>query len=95
MMFEQVGSVAQVNIDIEKDIYDFCNQIKSTSSTNEKKAIIAKYQGNKGVEEFLKFLFDKTIVTGISKQKMHKVLSGSVELPHEHKCKSILEIIEY
>ena len=95
MMFEQVGSVAQVNIDIEKDIYDFCNQIKSTSSTNEKKTIIAKYQGNKGVEEFLKFLFDKTIVTGISKQKMHKVLSGSVELPHEYKCKSILEIIEY
>lgn len=94
-MFEKADLAVLHNIDVEKDIYEFCNRLKSTSSTNEKKAIIAQYKDNSGVKEFLKFLFDKTIVTGISKQKINKVLSGSVGLPAEYKCTSILEVIEY
>ena len=90
---EQVVLEAPRNIEPEREIYKFCHKLKCTSSTNEKKAIISYYRGNTVIEEFLKFLFDKTIVTGISKQKIKKVLRGQVDLPCE--CDSFIEMLEY
>ena len=56
----------------EQVIIDFCNEVMSTRSTTDKKRIVASYSNNDTVKLFLKFLFDKQIVTGISNKKLKK-----------------------
>lgn len=56
----------------EQVIIDFCNQIMSTSSTKAKKEIVASFKDNKIVTQFLQFLLDKQVVTGISTKKLNK-----------------------
>ena len=48
------------------------NQIKSTSSRNEKIAIIRKYKDDKIFCDNLRFLLDNNIITGISTSKLNK-----------------------
>ena len=93
MMSEKAVLEVPQSIDAERHIFDFCFAMQCTSSTKEKKAHIAAYSGDTVIEEFLKFLFDKTIVTGISKQKINKNISESVQVSHI--CNSFLDMIEY
>lgn len=48
------------------------NQIKSTSSRNEKEEILKQNQDNELLKDIFKFVFNPYIVTGISKKKMSK-----------------------
>ncbi len=64
---------------IEFEILEFCNKITATSSTTAKKAILAEYINNDEVKEFLKFLYDKNIVTGISTSKLNKTVNVFAE----------------
>ena len=58
----------------EFDIYNFCLAIQRISSTNEKKIFIAQHKDKEHIKEFLKFMFDKQIVTGISNSKINKLV---------------------
>lgn len=72
----------------ETIILDFCNKVSATSSTTKKKEIIASYKGNEVVEAFLKFMFDKLIVTGISTKKLTKQLKDGIA------CEVLTDIID-
>lgn len=56
----------------EFDVYNFCRAIQTISSTNEKKIFIGEHRDKEHIVEFLKFMFDKQIVTGISTTKINK-----------------------
>ena len=77
----------------ERHIIDFCHNIMSISSTLQKKAYIKSFENDEDVKEFLKWLLDKLIVTGISTKKLSKALSMSVcpeQTPYH-----ILDIMKY
>ena len=79
---------------VEQVIYEFCNRVLSTSSTNEKKKIVAEYKNNEDVKRFLRFLYDKTVVTGISNTKLVKNLRGKcIDIPQGYT--DILSVIDY
>jgi DNA ligase-1 len=55
-----------------EEVIRIFNEIRLTSSKNEKEAIINANSGNELFKECLKFLLDSQIVTGISKAKLNK-----------------------
>lgn len=59
---------------IEYDVYNFCRAIQTISSTNDKKVFIAEHKNKEHILDFLKFMFDKQIVTGISNSKINKAV---------------------
>lgn len=69
-------------------IIDFCNRVTSTSSTTEKKRIVSEYKDDDVIKEFLKFLFDKQIVTGISTKKLTKELRDNID------CVCLTDIVD-
>ena len=76
MISDKVGSGVPPKMKAEYDIMQFCAEITSTTSTKQKKEIVAKWQNNWIIREFLQFLLDKTVVTGISKAKINKTLAN-------------------
>lgn len=75
----------------EKTIMKFCYEIMPVSSIITKKEIISKYKDNEYVCQFLQFLLDKLIVTGISTKKLSRIVNP-VDAPF---CETILSLASY
>lgn len=60
-----------------EEVIKIFKQIQNTSSTNEKKAIIAANKDNELFKRCLVFLLDSNIVTGISDKKLNKFVGMS------------------
>ena len=58
-------------------IMETCNKIKSISSTNEKKEFLASIT-DEDFKNFLRWLFDSSIVSGLSNKKINKVLADDM-----------------
>jgi len=72
-------------------ILEIVNQIKNTSSRNEKESILARHKDNQLFKDILFFVFNPYILTGISKKKINKKLIS----PKEQSTLSIIEIMDY
>ena len=75
-----------------EEVIKIFEQIKNTSSTNDKKGIIAVNKDNELFMKCLMFLLDSNIVTGISDKKLHK---DSVFILGYAECKTFEELIDY
>lgn len=56
-----------------QEVLNIINQIASTSSRNEKEAILKKYQDNKLLKDIFYFVFNPYILTGLSTKKINKI----------------------
>ena len=77
----------------EREILTFCRHVMSMSSTNDKKSYVASFCNNDNIKNFLSWLLDKLIVTGISTKKLTKDVSKAefpLYIPH-----SINEVMIY
>ncbi len=72
------------------DFEIFYQKITSTNSRLEKESILNDYKNNDEVKEVLHFLFNPFIVTGISKKKLTKNVTLSVQ-----KCTNLHELLAY
>ena len=68
------------------DVINIFKQIQSTSSLNDKKAIIIANKDNELFKKCLVFLLSPNIVTGISDKKIHKNVEPSSELAPYYLC---------
>ena len=71
-----------------KEVIKLFKQIQETSSTNDKKTIIAANKDNELFKKCLVFLLDGNINTGISNKKIHKKVEPSSELAPYYLCKN-------
>ena len=69
-----------------KEVIKLFKQIQDTSSTNDKKAIIAANKDNELFKKCLLFLLDGNINTGISNKKINKKVEPSSELAPYYLC---------
>ena len=74
-----------------KEVIKLFKQIQETSSTNDKKAIIAANKDNELFKKCLKFLLDGNVVTGISSKKLNKDV---FVLGHDN-CNTFEELMDY
>lgn len=79
-----------------KNFIEFCTKIQNTSKRTEKEAILQQYKEDEIVTSILKFLFNKYIITGISKEKLKRVVSSDIlkNLGNSN-YNSILDMLEY
>ena len=59
------------------EIMNTCNKIKSISSTNEKKEFLASIT-DEDFKNFLKWMYDSSIVSGLSDKKINKILADDM-----------------
>lgn len=59
------------------NVSEIIDQIKSTSSRNEKEGILKQNKDNELLKDIFKFVFNPYIVTGISKKKINKKVNSS------------------
>lgn len=80
-----------------KEVIKLFKQIQETSSTNDKKAIIAANKDNEVFKKCLVFLLDGNINTGISNKKINKKVEPSSELAPYYLCRNsrFEEIMNY
>lgn len=78
-----------------EEVIKIFKQIQSTSSTNEKKAIIAANKDNELFKRCLVFLLDSNIVTGISDSKIKKVNINYTKDKATVELKIFEEVMEY
>ena len=80
-----------------KEVIKIFKQIQETSSTNDKKAIIAANKDNELFKKCLVFLLDGNINTGISNKKINKKVEPSSELAPYYLCinSTFEEVMEY
>ena len=80
-----------------KEVIKLFKQIQETSSTNDKKAIIAANKDNELFKKCLVFLLDGNINTGISNKKLHKKVEPSSELAPYYLCRNstFKEVMDY
>lgn len=71
--------------------YSIFKEIERTSGKNDKIAIIKQYKEDETFKRYLKFLYDETIVTGLSTKKINK----KVDIKIENKPKSVIEVLDY
>ena len=76
-----------------KQLVHIFDELKSTSSTNEKESILKKHEGNNELKEVLQFVYDPMITTGISNKKISKNVKEDYE--RDGFPVSILEVIDY
>lgn len=67
---------SEKQIIIVKNMFE---ELKNTSGKKAKEELLTKYVNNKLFFEFIKFLCDDLITTGISKKKMNKEVTGDIE----------------
>jgi DNA ligase-1 len=77
-------------IKMEK-VLEIINQIKNTSSRNEKESILLKYKDNQLFRDILYFVFNPYILTGISKKKINK----SIKLNEGYNIYDVYDLMEY
>ena len=80
-----------------EEVIKIFNQIQETSSTNDKKAIIAANKDNELFKKCLVFLLDGNINTGISNKKINKKVEPSSELAPYYLCmnSTFEEVMDY
>ena len=80
-----------------KEVIKLFKQIQETSSTNDKKAIIAANKDNDLFKKCLVFLLDGNINTGISNKKINKKVEPSSELAPYYLCRNSTfeKVMEY
>ena len=80
-----------------QEVIKLFKQIKETSSTNDKKAIIAANKDNELFKKCLVFLLDGNINTGISNKKINKKVEPSSELAPYYLCRNsrFEEVMDY
>ena len=78
-----------------KAVIKLFKQIQDTSSTNDKKAIIAANKDNELFKKCLKFLLDSNITTGIANSKLKKVNSNTLAQYATIKFNGVGELIDY
>ena len=71
-----------------EEVIKLFKQIQDTSSTNDKKAIIAANKDNELFKKCLVFLLDGNVITGISDKKIHKKVEPSSELAPYYLCRN-------
>ena len=71
--------------------YSIFKEIEKTSGKNDKVAIISQHKEDETFKRYLKFLYDETIVTGLSTKKINK----NVDIKIENKPKSVIEVLDY
>ena len=74
-----------------EEVIRLFKQIQETSSTNDKKTIIAANKDNELFKKCLKFLLDGNVVTGISSKKLNKDV---FVLGHDN-CNTFEELMDY
>ncbi len=62
-----------------ENLLSISNEIKNVSATSDKQAILRREKHNKDFTDMLKFVYDKTIVTGIDKKKLNKATDEKIE----------------
>ena len=80
-----------------EEVIKIFSQIQETSSTNDKKAIIAANKDNELFKKCLVFLLDGNINTGISNKKINKKVEPSSELAPYYLCmnSTFEEVMDY
>lgn len=80
-----------------KEVIKIFKQIQETSSTNDKKAIIAANKDDELFKKCLVFLLDGNINTGISNKKINKKVAPSSELAPYYLCMNseFEEVMDY
>ena len=80
-----------------KEVIKIFKQIQETTSTNDKKAIIAANKDNELFKKCLVFLLDGNINTGISNKKINKKVEPSSELAPYYLCRNSTfeEVMDY
>lgn len=77
-----------------KEVYEIFKKIEETSGKNDKVQIIKDNSGNEDFKEFLKFLYDDMITTGLSAKKINK----DIKVEGVHTIRGFdkpLDIMEY
>lgn len=94
-MIVDVGSHTEhFEIDWRTDdlrVYNIFKEIEKTSGKNDKISIIKQHKDDETFKKYLKFLYDETIVTGLSTKKINK----KVDIKIENKPKSVIEVLDY
>ena len=78
-----------------QEVIKIFKQIQDTSSTNDKKAIIAANKDNELFKKCLRFLFDSNIKTGIAKKKYESLTVGESDWVHSDIDKEFCELLDY
>ena len=78
-----------------KEVIKIFKQIQETSSTNDKKAIIAANKDNELFKKCLVFLLDSNITTGIAEKKYDSLEARTSDWVHNDINKEFCELLEY
>ena len=78
-----------------KEVIKLFKQIQETSSTNDKKAIIAANKDNELFKKCLRFLLDSNITTGIADSKLKKVNGNTLAQYATIKFNDFGELMDY
>lgn len=76
-----------------KEILEIINQIKATSSRNEKETILKQHKGNQTLRKVLDAALNPYIVFGIGEKKLKKFINKATG--KENKFNDLFEVIEY
>lgn len=78
-----------------EEVIRLFKQIQETSSTNDKKAIIAANKDNELFEKCLVFLLDSNITTGIAEKKYDSLEARTSDWVHNDINKEFCELLDY
>lgn len=78
-----------------QEVIRLFKQIKETSGTNDKKAIITANKENELFKKCLRFLLDSNITTGIAKKKYESLTVGDSDWVHSDIDKEFCELLDY
>ncbi|MGG3920493.1 hypothetical protein ABEV41_00835 [Geobacillus thermodenitrificans] len=76
-----------------KEVLEIVNQIKATSSRNEKEAILKQHKNNQTLRKVLDVALNPYIVFGIGEKKLKKFINKATG--KENKFNDLFEVIEY
>lgn len=78
-----------------KEVIRLFKQIQETSSTNDKKAIIAANKDNELFKKCLVFLLDSNVTTGIAEKKYDSLEARNSNWVHNNISKEFCELLDY
>ena len=78
-----------------KEVIKIFKQIQETSSTNDKKAIIAANKDNELFKKCLVFLLDSNVTTGIAEKKYDSLEARTSDWVHNDINKEFCELLDY
>ena len=78
-----------------EEVIKLFKQIQETSSTNDKKAIIAANKDNELFKKCLVFLLDSNVTTGIAEKKYDSLEARTSNWVHDNISKEFCELLDY